>query len=298
MTIHAATNVTVSYGYGYIYVMVKFLESHGWTITWSSNGTTGGAGGSYLTSSASLNHADAYVVIQDPAGGREHLFRWYTTSATYWNWFTSQGGLYTGGTASTDPTATDQKYIMNNMPFNTAAGKKALMACDDAAPYGWWMMSHNPGNFAWAQGQFAQIPIDGALQPGETEPEVFFQSADALGFSKGELDEETSWSQYGHVSGSVPGQGWQQNMPAIAYYDTVQVIPNGLELDANNDDLSLPIMFGRRGAIGGFSGFKGASSFIQWNGFTRAVGETFAGRTRISLGDANLPWDGVTTPRA
>ena len=297
MTIHARTTVAVPYAWGTLYVLVKFLESHGWTITWSSNGTTGGAGGSYLTSGNSLNHADAYVVIQDPAGGREHFFRVYTTSTTYWNWYTSQAGTYTGGGATTDPTATDAKQIMNNMPFG-AADQRAMMACDDAAPYGWWFMSHNPGNFAWARAMFAQIPIDGALQPGETEPEVFVQGTSSDGYDRYTLSEEVSWSQNSHVSGSVPGQGWQQNMPALAYFNSVQVFPDGCELDANNKDLSVPMMFGRRDGLAAPTGFKGASSFIQWNGFIRAVGETFVGKTRISLGQANLPWDGVTTPVA
>ena len=77
-----------------------------------------------------------------------------------------------------------------------------------------------------------------------------------------------------------------------------QVIPSGLDLDTNDADLSLPIMFGRRASLGGTTGFKGASTFVQWNGFPRGIGELFASKARISLGDVNVPWDGVTLPRS
>jgi hypothetical protein len=54
-------------------------------------------------------------------------------------------------------------------------------------------------------------------------------------------------------------------------------------------------MMGRPASVG--SGcYKGITTFLRWNGVTRQAGETFAGLTRLSLGDFNVEWDGVTAP--
>jgi hypothetical protein len=296
MTIHSATNVSTSYTYGFVWALIRLLvDNAGWTVSWSSNGTTGGAGGSYLTSANSLNHAAAYVVLRSP-DNKEHFFRWNTTSAIYWDWHYSVGGLYTGGTATTDPTATDYQWVMGAMTVCYQSGYKSLMAADDQPPYGWWIMAHNPGDFGWQRGVLAALPVDAGNQPGETDPMVFFSATD--GFDRASLVEEVTWWQYNHVSGMIPGASWQSNVPALAYYGGEQTIPSKLELDTNGADLSVPMPFGKRSPAGGVNGFKGFSTFIQWNGYTRAVGELFAGGSRISLGDANLPWDSATVPRS
>jgi hypothetical protein len=299
MAIVVINSLSCYLSYGFYYRWKQLLLSAGWTVARSSNGVDSSGPADYILSANDLNHQYSWLVMRDPADGREHMVRWYTTSYTYTNWYTSQSAHFTGGNhIDTYPTATDIRQIQNNQVISNSS-YRCIGAADTAAPYGWWIMAYNPAYGIYdGEGGLAQVPITHAVQPGDTDPTVFFasQGNEQFGYN---MTEDESWSQYSHCSGHIPAAtpGWSNPLPASLYRtNTYIVIPDGAPLDANSDDLSFPVHFGRRSSLSGTVGYKGATTFMQWNGVARQPPALFASKTRISVGAMNAPWDGSTIP--
>jgi hypothetical protein len=171
---------------------------------------------------------------------------------------------------------------------------------DDAAPYGWWAWCHNAGAFPEVNDRhaLAMVPITQQV-PNDIDPVVWFSSGIDQGWRYTEFDSSTAATNTGRCVGYNPNTGAMAGVSVwyLRNADTGVIVPRDVPIDSNGDDVSFPVFFGRSGAVG--SGFyKGVSDFIQFNGFLREAGETFEGKTRISVGDFNFEWDGVTTPTA
>jgi len=293
------------YGLRYLFAWLDFMRTAspggpGWTVSRSSDGSTGGAGdnisdfldlGQYAAGTS-----ESWFVLRQPDGARELLFNRTNTFDQQWQLWVSETAAFTGGDAGNPPTAVDQKEIHTTINIVQSGANVLHMGADDAAPYGWWTWIHLSGNFSNHQGGMGMIPITDAVQPNDTLPVVYYHTAVGEGWVQAELtfgDGVTSNSQC---------QAWQPNTSnfetcaALLYQNSSgQIFPNNCSADDNGEDLAIPVVFARRSSLAN-SFLKGVSDFIMWNGITRAPGETFDSLARVSIGDVNVEWDGVTVP--
>jgi len=317
MTMRFAPNVTIADAgtdsvLKYLFQWLDFMRAAsptgpGWTVPRSSDGTTGGAGDNIASFSDLSQYVAAtsisWFVIRQPDGGREYLFYRTTATDTQWSLLYSPGALFIGGTIAAIPTATDGEQILLT-DILTLTGNKVLHAgADDAAPYGWYVFANASGDLTTEHGGMTMIPLTDGLQPGEVDSIVFFQDGGGAGFLRAGLSTETRSDTQACTAGFTPGSAVWESVPALSVNSSGNyVFPGGASQDDNGEDVSAPIQFGRRAALVP-SGIKGFSDFMQWNGAIRANGSTFerAGSgnpDRISWGDVNFEWDGVTTPSA
>ncbi len=288
----------------YLFAWLDFMRTAsptgpGWTIPRSSDGTTGGAGDNIADFNDLTNWSNgpanvSWFVLQDPAGVKEYLFYRFDASDNNWGILYSPAAGFTGGDEDDYATATDQvAYFGGGLVQPTDC--TLHMGADDAAPYGWFAYMHDNGNFATQRAGMAHIPITDSVQPGDIDPYVF-----AIGAAQTEVfiyQAFTTSAVSGGISkcvGIPPGQAGVRTIPAMYFRDfqTAITIPSFMPTDDNGADLSFPIPFGVAGTLSAPTGFKGFSTFCQWNGAARAAGETFASKTRVSWGDVNFPWDG------
>ncbi len=274
----------------------------GWTVPRSSDGSTivTDGTGSNITSGASLSQfvsgsSESWFVLRSPDGLKEFLFRRAEPDDFRMVIVYSPGALFIGGDAGNEPTAVDVITMVGGGVAMTSQATSVLhMGADDAAPYGFFTYMHTSGNFATSQGMgLAWCPITAGLQPGDIDPYVFVRGLNTVeGYLTTRLISEfNDGSQSANVRGIIPGAG-ERTISALRIASFNQLFPNNVNVDGNGADLSMPVAFGVRSGGTAPTGFKGFTNFMQWNGFQRAAGETFASRTRVSWGDVNFPWDG------
>lgn len=288
-----------------VFAWIDFMRTSspggpGWTIPRSSDGTTGGAGDN-IAAFADLKQYNAGVsqswfVLRSPDGSKEFMWARFNTDLKDWQVRYSPTAIFIGGDETSIPTAADTEFY-HQVRSGTTDLSVMHMGADDTAPYGFFMFSHRSGTFALVTGVWVYIPVT-ATPAGDIDPYVYYMADINFGGDLlfPDLYDENNNADRSRCVAIMPGapSGEARTCPANVYQNTGGVmIPNKIPLDDNNDDVSFPILFGRSTDEPG-SGYKGISTFMQWNGFTRAVGETFASRTRVSWGDVNLPWDGST----
>jgi len=290
----------------YLFAFLDFMRTAspggpGWTVPRSSNGTIGGAGDN-IAAFGDLSQyvsgvSESWFVLRQPDGAREFLWERGNAVDAQWILSVSPSASFTGGDAGNPPTAVDQQQIHGLANVSSSGANVLHMGADDAAPYGFWTWLHLSGVFSNHQGGYGLIPITAAEDPAETEPWVFFFDGGGTGWvSASAMSAETGAVTVARSTAYQPGTSTYAQLSALSFNSQFgQQFPNSTEDDTDGADLSAPIAFGRRAALGsGF--FKGITSFVEWNGVTRAPGETFDGLARISLGDVNVEWDGATTP--
>lgn len=278
-------------------------DGPGWTIPLACNGSTVGNGivgdpGNVMTSVSSLENwvnstSRSWFVLRAPDGSHDWLFYRYDSTSGHFYITHSPTGAYSGGGLWSVPTTPNNigTWVFQGV-YPTNVG---VMHCcaDDAAPYGFWANYHAAGNPASSYGGFASIPIDIASPPTDGDPYVFYvTNYYAYGWDRAQFASETVPSNGYLYSSNASGTGTQivsghypQNV-SNHLVDATDLLPGG-------EDVSYPVLFARRSGLG--SGFyKGISTFLQWNGRARGIGEMFADRTRISLGQVNVPWDGAS----
>jgi len=309
MTMRFVPNTSIpsgDFGIRYLFAFLDFMRTAsptgpGWTVPRSSNGTTGGAGDNisdYLDlGQYAAGTSESWFVLRAPDGSIEFLWSRGNVLDQQWYLHVSPSAAFAGGDAGNPPTAVDRQEI-HGLANIAASGTNVLhMGADDAAPYGFWTWLHLSGDFANHQGGYGFIPITAAEDPDELEPWVFFFDGGGTGWiAYNALNAESGATTVARVTGYKPGTSTYAQLSGLSLNSQVgQQFPGSTEIDTDGDDLSSPILFGRRAALGG-GFFKGISDFVEWNGVTRAPGETFDSLARISLGDVNVQWDGATPP--
>lgn len=298
MSIVVINSTQADRSYGFYYLWKNLLLLAGWTVSRSSDGVSQYGAADYIDSPSDLNHQYSWLVMRSPDGAREHMVRWYTTNATYTNWYYSRSASFIGGDLSSYPSATDIARCTDNQVINNGTDSHRFIgAAETTSPYGWWAYAFDSAvNMSNGEGGMAEVPLTASIQPGEVDPYVFFSSTG--GFGTGMQEEYTS-SGGDHAAGWCPGPApaWGYTMPALAFRTGGGLlIPSNVPADVNSKDLSFPIMFGRQSGLPTPNGFKGTTTWAQWNGVSRSVGATFNSLTRISVGNMNMPWDGSTIP--
>jgi hypothetical protein len=290
----------------YLFEFLDFMRTAsptgpGWVISRSSNGTVGGAGDNITVFSDLSQYvattSESWFVLQQPDGAREFLWFRTTPSDALWNLSYSPTAAYTGGDAGNPPTAVDAKVVHSSDTIMTSGNNALHIGADDAAPYGWYVYVNLSGNFSDPQAAMAMIPITDAVQPGDTDAIVFYYDGGNGGYTQVLLESESTTTTVGRCAGITPGASSWDAIPALSVRAGANtVFPNGSAQNTVSEDLSAPIHFSRRAALPAPQGDKGFTDFMQWNGVTRAPGETFSSLARVSWGVVNFPWDGATTP--
>ena len=297
----------------YLYAWLNFMRTPspagpGWTIPESSDGSTvdSSGTGANITSYTDLNQwvsgsSISWFVLRAPDGSKDFIFGRYDSSPANWRIYYSPGGLFAGGGVVTAvPGASDQANYMWGLIANGSESQLHVGA-DDTAPYGFWTLLHANGNFNSQVGAMGFIPLSAGVQPGDVDPYVFaiqVSSWSQLWNYDNGLRTETDIYNRTRVTGILPGSTVSRNIPCLSFTNSQGTLaPNGCQVDQNGADLSFPVPYGVRAVATSPTGFKGFSTFMQWNGTVRTPGEAFASNTRISLGYVNVPWNG-TVPRS
>lgn len=271
----------------------------GWTVPKSSDGVEANIDQDNIAAYADLNQynagvSESWFVLEEPTGGRQLRFSRFNTTGADWRVYYSRAVGFSGGDLGNAPSAADQTDIFN-ADFGWASTSQDLMqhmGADDEAPYDFFMQRHRAGAFTTQEGGLGMFSVEAPLQAGDTDPRVFFWSdGNGKGWRESEMDDDQAAWNVARCKALIPATGTFTGIAALA----PEHLPNSMVADANGDELSFPIMFGRSTAGGG-PGYKGITQFAQWNGTGRPMMDTYNNKTRISLGDVNVPWDGVTTP--
>jgi hypothetical protein len=297
----------------YWFRLKEHLVSVGWTVPQSSNGTTGGAtggGGSggvgdHITSRSSLSQwssgvSESWMVLRSPDAAREILFYRYSADDKEMGHQVTLGSsaFFPLGDETNQPAApAGAGNLSTGAPDTWNDGIVTfIFGADDAAPYGWWSWCHDAGDYATDRHAMGMIPITDDMQPGDTDPVVWFWTA-AQGWRYTSFDSAISATSASHCSGVNPVTGAHAGMSCwyLRDFSVVTIVPRDVPSDSAGDDLGFPVNIGRPASVGS-GGYKGITTFLRWNGVQREAGETFAGLTRLSLGDFNVEWDGVTVP--
>jgi len=300
----------------YLFQWKEFMVANGWTVPQSSNGTTGGSTGGtgsggvgdHIIDRDDLNQhnpgvSESWFVLRSP-DGREMKWNRYNSSGNVWymSYSPSDGFPFSGAAGypvgnQPDNPADNVEVIGATRDLCTGGNIQVHMCCDDEAPYSFYSWVHNAGNFNTGRHFLAMVPIT-TEQPGDTDPVVFVVTGNNETVTYANLDDEIAVSIASRTVGYMPNQGVYVGM-ALGGIETQRGVcfPSGISQDDNGADPSIPLL-PVRNASQGNGGFKGFSTFMQNNGVARAGGETFASRTRISVGDYNMPWDGATQPVA
>lgn len=279
---------------GWLNFMRSTSSGPGWTIPRSSNGSTGGAG-DYIASYTDLNvfvdgSARSWFVLRQPDGAREWLFYRITTTNYRWRIEYNPFGDFTGGDVWNIPSGT-RSYITDDDLTSSNTATVSQFGADDTAPYGWFVYSYHSGSLTDYRWGMAQIPLDVAPDPDDPDPMVCYYNGETYGWIATYLCNITDSGWEGRCMACRPWSEVAVNCPALYYFGTS--VPGGLPQTIAAKDVTFPIVFAR-GANYGEGFYKGASSWLRWNGTARGVGNTFDSKTRISLGDVNVPWDGAS----
>ena len=273
----------------------------GWTVPRSSNGSVGGAGDNISTSATtgaqqlnvySGSSARGWFVLRSPDGAKEWMVAKESTAGQY-RYHYSRSASFTGGDEWAYPTAVDANYWHANVPSNSSWQGVLHCAADDASPYGFWLHANNAGvslntctwGLMWA-------PMDLVTMPSDADPYwCYSDSYSNYGFTRAYIGNESQ--SYQANSAIKPGSTAGLYAVTAHYYrnDNNYFIPADAELTDLSQDVGLPVLVGRRAALG--TGFvKGMTSFALWKGRPRGYGEMLSSRSRVVIGDMLLPWDG------
>ena len=296
---------TICLWYWLKWMQLASPDGPGWTMTLSCDGNGNYGSGDKFSASRDTGAAQlnryvastdrAWFVLQAPDGREILVYKESATDSQFRIYYAPAGG-YTGGDAWNPPTTAGLTLFMTNaVPSHLSWTGVLHMAADDAAPYGFWFYAHESGQTGYEEFCFAQLPLDVVAAPGDTDPFVTWYE-NAYQTSGGVRVEEISYESlsYNAIARSTKPDGTGGNTIAALHLRNNQstyFFPENVDLLPSGEDVSMPIPWGRNASSGsGF--FKGISSWFQWNGYARAVGEMFNDRSRVSIGDVNVPWDG------
>lgn len=303
-----------------VYAWLDFMRTAspggpGWSVVRSSNGTNytdDGVGGlpDNIASWSDLNNyvdstSRSYFVLRSPdlGGGTYRELLWYRINTTNLDWAcrTARVGaanLYTGGDLWNIPTSpTSSLLFQRDSGIGSNSTSVLHMGADDAAPYGFWVYSHNGGDFASPYLTMAYMPITAGIQPNDGDPFVFtLGEATISSFSRDTFCVEND-SIYNQGCHGFLRTGWGCVVVPGLYYRNVSniVAPATSGLPPNEDDefLGFPIPFGRAASAAAPTGFKGWTDFVLWYTDPSGVsGKTYASGSWIQWGSLLFPWDG------
>jgi hypothetical protein len=336
MTKQASVNGLPATGSIAMYDLMEFLRaSLGFTITISGDGlaaydntgvdvfTNGGVAGAN-----GMGNSNAHFTAQDPGGAYEWCFQRATTDIN-WEIVVSALDGFTGGNATTRPTATDEQVIHNANILPTNATYRWHLVGFDAAEVGvypWFAYATKTGT-GIANTLIAHESLDPASYPalvgtraapttGEPDPSIYIAG---LGTSAQPFLVTTSSGAW--LSTSPPCDAWYcmngtnsqteafaffqgsfyGASPSFAYdYAPADSASNdGIGPDPRDgSDPMLPMLVGRVAGLGSNVGHKGLTAHIRMKGTDREYPDTLdlSAERSVYIGDFLLPFANSTTP--
>lgn len=295
-----------------VYTFIARLLLAGWTKVKDSDGTTYSSSGTQVTSGAAgaggLGNNSAWVNLRAPSGTREIVIQ-RGTGNTLWRITCSPTAFNTGSPAATVvPSSANSGVILGGGTdasptffawLGTDGFYKLQTGADNAAPYGFFVVTY-PNGGGNPQACLVFDPLTG-VPVEDADPVIFAVGiAGSNALLSGTLTSTTTSTTASRCCGWIAfGLGGSfLTIPASTFLvGGTQIIPNGLPSNPHNGkDDGVAMFFARGALIATPNGYKGASTVMKWNGSTRSTPNTFAGKTRLVMGDISLPWDGSTDP--
>lgn len=311
----------------------------GWTVVRSSDGTTANTALSGVdrwqsgsSGAKGCGNNNAWIVLQAPTdnGVTRQVCIQRGTADDSWRAGYSYGGLFTGGTATVAPTATDGKsmigapsvtggsstdgFTSSTVVYSTtyfpAAGTFVMNAmARTTAPYAFWMTAYDGVN------SMAALMLDGLISGSypvspdaspENDPYVVFgipytaggvtQGVMGGGGGTSAASFMKSWFKKG-----LAGVGWVQTDAGIFILGNAALSPSASlgGMTSNAKDVLLPVFYGRPAADTAPTGGKGFSTLLKQCARTRSIKDTVSissgtSKEYIVVGDYVLDWDGST----
>lgn len=264
------------------------------------------ASGDVITSGGSgangLNNPNAWFVMEDPDSNRQILI-WRASNQNTFGMRYSRGKLFTGGGAATLPTATDQKFFLNNRAetlYITNDNCYAHMVVEGDTPDGdvypfWFALRTNPGgNHDFLM--FVDCVVDALSPAADGDKMMICATYDALnansGAYLGNLSAScriSSYMRYGEANEEWGGTG-------ICQYTTA--LPGGGFTNPENGSYPvLPTFYFRNSQA--TNGIKGQARMARWEPGNFSYGDIVQSGSLyyLVLGDIMLPgWPDTTGP--
>ena len=301
-TVATGSGVYINSGGLWAFTIVDFLRSNtNWTVAGSGNGTDGGMGMDVITSASDLtNISGRWVVLENPSGQPQIMLSRYSTADGNFLFTISPSGVFTGGNASTPATASDQVSAFQTTCYS--AGRMHITAEYDGydlVDSGFAVFIANL-NTRGSSGAVAFLPLVNTY-PNDGYQWILYNATSSQGYAATNLSYDAALIT---ASGSRGIDSTDQT--TLVAYGAGQIavetgsgkfnnIPLGTGI-SYEDNLSFPIMFLRATLSTTNVGYKGITTYMQWNSVERAVLTTWNNKTRISFGDVNFPWDGTSSP--
>lgn len=306
-----STNNSPATGAVAMYTLKELMKTAGWTVEASSDGSTYNSSGDQITSGSSgaggMANASAWFRIRMPStDGVTREFTFQRTSNTNWRIKYSQSAGFTGGSPGTTQTAsaTDEAILLGGGTdaaptyaalFAADAGYRFNAICGGSAEgYTLYAFAFPNGGGTPTMHAFLERMAAGSFPASNIEPYVMkFANASPTVANTN----STTVGPKGWLAKGLAGQGFVF-IPANTFTDNSGATQ--LALGPNSytgiDDM-LPILFGRRTALGAPSGYMGIASTLRMSSTTRTTGDTYtlsSTNDRIIIGDLAWPWDGST----
>lgn len=183
MAYTVTANLSLTTGAAALYALKEALKAAGWTKQISSDGTTlnstpGNANDNITSAGAGaggFNNASAHWTGRSPDGAREIcLQRGSGSSQACW-WKYSLAAHFSGGSATTAPTATDDEDV-----FGTSAAGNTLftttmrfhIVVNNAAPYDWYAFACTTGTTTIVTEMIYDSLVAGSYNASDPDPYV------------------------------------------------------------------------------------------------------------------------------
>jgi hypothetical protein len=289
----------------------------------SSDGTTFGAGdnlspgGPYPQSGAgSFVTTGAWMVIQFPAVAgvtREICLQKTSTTGRITFYYSSDGTGFTGGGATTRPTAADEQFLQNNADnvFGTTNPQRQIMtvwAHDADEGYSWLMELHEPGTRPINAGAFMDVvssPYSGDTDPAVlacfTDGQSYYVHNSAVITSTAVDTATTNIAGWYDLGG--PAEAWVAWPIAFPGYDDASPQPWVNDIQQPMPDgkyISFPAIYIRGDALhASEAGYKGVSRLFRVTSRRNSLETVGLSSNRQWIANYGIvrAWDGSSVPR-
>lgn len=289
MTYRATVNyypgaVNVEY---YLYRAYTFLTTAspsgaGWTSVGEGNGSSGGMGTTgIITSASSLAGNNRWFVLQAPGSPQRQILMYRPSFGSCGFRFTDHASGFTGGGASTLPTAT---YALWPGDVSSIQNSVMHLVADDAYPHGVWWLSMNPTSGLNVNNFMSLIPV--TVQTGDTSPYVMYSNAGTTS-----LEYQYIGTRTGNGRGILPGANGATYVCGHSYGagSTIYYPRNGATA-VGSKPYALPIFWGSARSQNAATA-KGFSSMMRWNSCNLPTKTRLgASGEYIVVSDVILPW--------
>ncbi len=251
-----------------VWALIDTLIAGGWTKEFESDGSSGP-----VESAADLNNADAYVVLQQPAGGDAPFAgsrQWGIQRGSNANEYRvrlSQSGTLAGGSATAMPTSADQQWVSNQGgtydTWFSAVGEGTevdyhivVFDADDGFSF-FLAMHHGSVNFETC------VAMDACRSrvPADEDPFVYA----AGGQMERAVFSDDAFGAYAFVQFGTGGQSWEAvHVQIAADAEPLALFPG---LTDNPDHLGYwtlgPAFYGDPNVEDGETMYKGTSTIFR-----------------------------------